>query len=310
MLSGVADGRWAVVALGVILLAGCGGESPKAATGSTTVAGAAADPAPTTTGAATVKEQTVPVSKAFWYAGFKVTLKSASLRNGRGQYGAPPTPVVALTANFENTGVDRDRFDAETTLQSAGRNHFKPGEGQDIPEVPGGAYQDGTIVIAVDRTFRFDDAVLVVGKADTAQPRVPLSGADGLVAFEPRPVPVAGRLSTVSLVVELRRGELRADHPPFHRQVPSGRLALRIDYSSSLSGCQFVRYDFTLVLPDGTSTDTFAHGESGRPENFIVFLVSDRPAGAYTLKMDGEAKGSTGPRCPATFSAETRFNLS
>jgi hypothetical protein len=298
------------MAVGVILLAGCAGESPRAATGATTVVGTAAEPAPTTTGAVTVKEQTVPVSKAFWYAGFKVTVKGASMRNGRGEFGGPPAPVVALTANFENTGVDRERFDAELTLQSAGRNHFKPGEGQDIPEVPGGANQDGTIVIVVDRTFRFDDAVLVVGQADTAQPRLPLSRADGLVAFEPRPVPLTGRLSTVSLVVELRRGELRADHPRYHRQVPSGRLALRIDYASSVSGCQFVRWDFTLVLPDGTSTDAFDVGESGKPENFIVFLVSDRPAGAYTLKIDGEAKGSTGPRCPATFSAETRFNLS
>lgn len=68
-------------------------------------------------------------------------------------------------------------------------------------------------------------------------------------------------------------------------------------------------FDFSLVLPDGTSTDAFALGEAGRPQNDMWFLVADRPAGAYTLRVAGEAQGSTGPRCPATVSAQTTFNI-
>ncbi len=251
----------------------------------------------------------MPVSKVFWFAGFKVTVKGAALRNGRPQYGSTAAPVVAITANFENVGTDRDRFDADTVLQSAGRNHFNTGEGQDLPEVPGGANQDGTIVIVVDPTFRFDDAVLVVGKVDTNQAKIPLGKAGGLVALEPRSVPVAGRLSTVSLNIDLRGGELRADDPDRHRQVPAGRLALKVNYTSALSGCQFVSYKLGLVLPDGTTADNIGSGDFGKTDNFATFLVSDRPAGAYTLKLEGEAKGSTGPRCPANVSAQSAFNI-
>jgi hypothetical protein len=101
------------------------------------------------------------------------------------------------------------------------------------------------------------------------------------------------------------------DQPRLRQQVPAGHLALRIDYASTLSGCSqaTVTFDFTLVLPDGTSTDAFDIGESGRPENDAWFLVGDRPAGAYTLKMTGEAHGSSGPRCPINVSAETRFTI-
>lgn len=256
-----------------------------------------------------MREQTAAVGKVFWYAGFKVTVKSAALGNGRAPHGGGPAPVVAVVANFENVGTDRDRFDAETVLQSAGRNHFKPGDGQDLPEVPGGANQDGTIVIVVDPTFRLDDAVLVVGKVDTNQAKVPLGKTGALVAWEPRLVPLAGKLSTVSLNIDLRDGELRADDPVKHRQVPAGRLALKVNYTVALSGCQFVSYHLSLVLPDGTTSANVDSGDFGKPDNFATFLVGDRPAGTYTLKLEGEAKGSTGPRCPATFTAQTGFSI-
>lgn len=204
--------RWsAAVVLAVSLSACGGGEGPQAKVEESPVPSAGRNPARSTTTAVTVREQTVAVSKVFWYAGFKVTVKNAALRNGQLPYGGGPVPVVSVLANFENVGTDRDRFDAETVLQSAGRNHFKVGEGQDLPEVPGGANQDGTIVIVVDPTLRFDDAMLVVGSADTNQPRIPLTRAEGLVAFEPRALPLSGKLTTVSLVVDLRGGELRAD---------------------------------------------------------------------------------------------------
>ena len=310
MLVGVRTARWlAAVVLAVMLSACGGGESPEAKDEGSTVPSAAGNPVRTTTTLLTVREQTVQVSKVFWHAGFKVTVKSAALTNGRSQYGGPAAPVVSIVANFENVGTDRDRFDAETVLQSAGRNHFKPGDGQDVPEVPGGANQDGTVVIVVDPTFRFDDAILVVGKVDTNQSKVPLGKAGALVAFEPRPVPITGRLSTVSFNIDLRGGELRADDPVQHRQVPAGRLALKVNYTSALSGCQFINYKLSLVLPDGTTSANVDSGDFGKPDNFATFLVSDRPAGAYTLNLEGEAKGSTGPRCPVTFSAHTGFNI-
>jgi hypothetical protein len=301
---------WAVAVPFSVVLAACGGghasNEPSAQAAATTTV---AVPLSTTTTAAAVREQTVPVVKALWYAGFKVTVKSATLRTGRPEYGGAATPVLAILANFENAGPDRDRFDAETVLQSAGRNHFKTGDGQDVPEVPGGANQDGTIIIVVDPTFRFDDAVLVVGASDTNQSKVPLGKAGALVAHEPRAVPLTGRLSTVSLNIDLRGGELRADSQKYHRQVDAGELALKINYTSALSGCQFVNYQLTLVRPDGTTTDNVESGEGGKTDNFATFVVSERPAGAYTLKLSGEAKGSTGPGCPITFTAQTGFTI-
>ncbi|MDQ3640664.1 MAG: hypothetical protein M3450_04140 [Actinomycetota bacterium] len=301
--------RWVAAVVLPVMLSACGDDGPEAKREESAVPSAAANPARTTTTVLTVREQTVQVSKVFWHAGFKVTVKSAALGNGRSQYGGPAAPVVSIVANFENVGTDRERFDSETVLQSAGRNHFKPGDGQDLPEVPGGANQDGTMVIVVDPTFRFDDAMLVVGKVDTNQSKVPLGKAGALVAFEPRPVPLTGKLSTVSFNIDLRGGELRADDPVQHRQVPAGRLALKVNYTAALSGCQFINYKLSLVLPDGTTSANVDSGDFGKTDNFATFLVSDRPAGAYTLKLEGEAKGSTGPRCPATFSAQTGFTI-
>lgn len=313
MLEAVRVAGWSAAIAFAVLLPACGGDgdSPQASVEGTTVPAPAAGAnrvGSTTTGVA-VTEQTVVVSKTFWFAGFKVSVKSAALRNGGTQYGGPAAPVVAITANFENVGTNRDRFDAETVLQSAGRNHFKVGAGQELPEVPGGANQDGTIVIVVDPTFRFDDAVLVVGKVDNNQAKVPLGKVGTLVALEPRSVPVTGKLSTVSLNIDLRGGELRADDPVNRRQVPAGRRALKVNYTIALSGCQFVSYQLTLVLPDGTTAENTASGDFGKTENFATYLVSDRPAGAYTLKLEGEAKGSTGPRCPVTVSAQTSFTI-
>ncbi len=309
MLRSVRAAAWAAAVALAFPVAACGGGGSGRRTAGGSGATAIGGDAGAQTTAATVREKTVPVSKTFLYAGFKVNVKSAALRNGRSQYGGPAAPVVSLTANFENVGADRARFSAETVLESAGRNHFETGDGQDIPEVPGGANQDGTIVIIVDPTFRFDDAVLVVGKADTNQARVPLGKTGELVAYEPRAVPVTARLSTVSLNIDVRGGELRADVPHYHRQVDAGRRALELSYTASLSGCQFVKYDLTLGLPDGTTADAIDGAEAGKTDNFSVFLVSDHPAGAYTLKLRGEAKGSTGPGCPINFSAEAPFSI-
>jgi hypothetical protein len=295
---------WAALAVSA---AACGGGG--ASQGSAGVAGTGHDTVAPSSTTATVRERTVGVDKSFWFAGFRVTVKTAALGNGQGQYGGQPSPAVSITANFENTGADRKHFDAELTLQSAGRNHFDIGEGQDLPEVPGGANQDGRIVILVDPSFKFDDAVMVVGKADTNQAQVPLGKVGSLVALEPETVPITGTVSSDPFDITLRGGELRADDPHYYREIEPGRRALKINYTAGPTQCPVITYDLSLVLPDGTTTGGTDSGEAGKADNFSVFVVSDHPAGAYTLKLTGEVKGSTGPGCPANFSAQAPFTI-
>lgn len=307
MIRVVGGRRWFSAAAVWFVLAACGGgdASEERAERTATPATTAPDESPALRGA------TVTVDEAFWFAGFKVTVGTATLGEGRGRAGGTPEPVVSMATTFENLGDDRARFDDELVLQSRGRSHFRPGPGNEVPEVPSGASARGTVEIVVDPTFRFDDAVLVAGGAGVNQASVPLGRSGRLVTHEPRPVPLAGRLETTALTIQLRGGELRSDQPDRHRQVEAGRRALVLNFTQSVTGCQVATllYDLDLQRPDGTTANSEYAGDPGKPDNFVVFLVPDPPAGTYTLRLDGRVGGSSGPTCPARYSAETTFTL-
>jgi hypothetical protein len=296
-----------VALLGVV--AACGGSGDAGEERASRRAAATTTPAAS---AGEVGDSTVEVGKTFWFAGFKVTVRTATLQN-RDARGGAGAPVVTIAATFENVGDDRARFDDDLVLQSRGRSHFRPGPGHEPPEVPSGVTADGTVEIVVDPTFRFDDAVLVVGGADVNQARVPLGRSGTMAAHEPRPVALSGRMETPALTVDLRGGELRSDQPRFHRQVESGRRALVVNFNQTVSGCRpnfsTLTYNLDLVRPDGTTANAEDTGDFGKADNFVVFLVPEPPGGKYTLRLDGKVGGSTGPSCPARFSAETTFVL-
>ena len=308
--------RWLLLVALVLSAVGCGGSDDASEERAGRRAGpvtTTAEEPPTARGATVDVDVDVDVDKALWFAGFKVTVATATLGEVRSSAGGSPQPVVTIAATFENLGEDRARFDDELVLQSRGRSHFRPGPGNEVPEVPSGASAQGTVEIVVDPTFRFDDAVLVVGGAGVNQARVPLGRSGALAAHEPRPVAVSGRLETPALTVDLRGGELRSDQPRRHRQAVSGRRVLVVNFNQTVAGCRryfsTLTYNLDLVRPDGTTANAEDTGDFDQADNFVVFLVADPPAGNYTLRLDGKVSGSTGPECPGRFSAETTFTL-
>ena len=137
-----------------------------------------------------------------------------------------------------------------------------------------------------------------MGRVDANQACVPLGNRGDLVSLEPRSIPITARLATESLTMDIRGAELRADRPRRHQQVEAGKRELKLSYTGVLSNCQFASYSLRLVLPDGSIVEASDRGESLTLDSFSVFPVSDRPAGAYTVRLGGGFLNSTLAQVP------------
>jgi hypothetical protein len=284
------------------ILAGCQGSGGEGGAGAPAAAPAAAAPGTAVSSpgpAPTIAERTLAVAKTVWYGGFKLTVREARLRPG----------ALELVTAFENLGTETRALRADVVVQSAGRNYFETAASHDVPTIPGGASQDGTLAVAVDGLFRLDDAVVVIGRADTNQARFPLGDRGPVIAFRPAPVPVAGSVSAGQLRVVVRSAELRGDILNQYRQAGRGRLALRIDYTAEVSNCQTVEFGLSLVLPDGTPVDPIGGDTADGSGRFRVFEVPDPPKGHYQLRLEVGAGTSVGSGCPRNITGSMPFDL-
>jgi hypothetical protein len=301
-----------VLSLLLIALAACGGggeekatETPGGATATTaaqttpTEAGATATPSEGGVAAtATVPPAvTVDVNKSFWHAGWKVTLGEATFAATIDDWGIRTTGV-SIEATFENLGDDIAAFNSQLVLVAGGQNYTEPTSDQEIPEVPGKLSQTGKITFAVDPDFDFDDAVLIIGRPDNNQARVPLGPRGGeLVSLEPQPLSVSGQVTASDITVNVTGGEIRADTLDPRDEVREGHLALYLYYSATKTGSyasgSLSDGNFTLKLPDGTGVP----GEWGSIESvregattldlWVQFEIKDPPQGAYLLILGG-----------------------
>ena len=94
----------------------------------------APEPAPVTS---------VEVDQTAWFAGFKVTLGTATAEIDAGRGG-----TVTIEATFENTGDETGSLDATLNLTSGGETALQ-GFGNDIPSVPGGTSGKGAFAFHV-----------------------------------------------------------------------------------------------------------------------------------------------------------------
>ena len=239
----------------------------------------------------------VQVGETFWHSGFKVTVDQATYTGTEDDFGAVDW-TVAIDATFENLGSDTTSFDAEMVLLAGGDSWAVISGDSDIPSVPGGLHQDGTVVFVVDDTFDFEDASLQVGSADQNQASVPLgTGGGDLVAFEPEETPVTGQIALALITLDFDGGERRADIPLTYDEMDAGKLHLTLDFSatSRKGGNWSVNVtDFALTLPDGTSVPAFSGNNVSLPGNdsglatgdlFVGFEVDDPATGEYTVRF-------------------------
>jgi hypothetical protein len=252
------------VALVTVLLAACGGSTA-------------------------AKPSTVTLGKAFWFAGFKVTLDDASFTpQGLGGGG------VAINATFENLGSNVASFDGTLVLTQGGSSYSTAADTQ-LPSVPGGTMGKGRITFQVPETFTFQDASLTSGIPDNQQAVVPLGATGEAVTLEPKAITVSGKATAGVLVVQVSGGEMRADVPENHLQVAKEHFALTLNFSVKNTSDFAGGYPFgyagilSLRLPDGTTVAAddgpieLLSPRTTLPDQVVRFTINDPSAGTYAL---------------------------
>lgn len=243
------------------------------------------------------------IAKSVWFAGFKVTVETATLTTG---IGAPTTITSELSVNatFENEGNEVAQFRGDVSVSSHGQDFPAQSSGE-LPRLPGGGKGKGTFSFQLDGTTSLDDAVLTFGGPDVTRATVPLGTAGDLVSLEPLAVTGLSTVAAGDVKVDIKSGEARADKVEQHGQADKGHWYVYLKgtlnfTSSSAGGTNFGPEQVSVKLPDGTSTvgeaaDSqsccYALYPDKPPAEFTFrFLVGDPPTGSYT----GAVKDKTG----------------
>ncbi|WP_155368289.1 hypothetical protein [Catellatospora vulcania] len=271
--------------------------------------GGVADPSPSAAasgGAAVAAATEIQVNKSYWFAGLKVTLGAARVvasSSGTGQ-------AVTVEGVFQNLSSEHPGTPTSSVLLTVGDRTYAEVDNplQKLPEVPAQRSQPGVYAFAVDEHFVLADAVLVVGKPADRQATVPFTGPDGLVALEPKPLPVTGKVlreNTGSVFMTVSAVEVRSDEPFLHGQAPTGQEFLRLAFSATNNtdaGFAWVfDRDLHLKLPDGTSIATadncsraqiYPAPHATATGGLACFLVPAPAHGEYLLSWNRYGKGA------------------
>ncbi len=253
------------------------------------------------------------VDKSIWHSGWKVTFGTARIVRGEASpvSTGPGSTVVTIDVTLINLGTRQWSFracgptdlrdgcaDTDLVLSSGGRHYSDAAPQQDLPKVPGKSSQHGTIAFVVDDNFRLDDAILTVGDPEFRQAVVPLTGAEGLVALEPRVVPVTGTVKVDDFAFAVRGAEVRADSPERYWEAKAGREFMRLSYSVTNTGPCVVcggqlrlEANHLLRTPDGSTlspSDRCGGAAYPQPGNILrdqllCYEVPTPTNGSYTF---------------------------
>ncbi len=292
--------RVALASLVIPFVAACGA-SPNGGTANKTTTGQAGN---STVSAEPSGASSGSVGKAYWYAGFKVTLGQVSIKKA-----VKPTPPAYLTeperllveARFENVGTENFRpYNHDLALQSGTSSYLDHDSADEkLPEVPGLQSAAGVIAFNVDEKFRLADAVLLVGNARDNQASVPLGNSGKYVSLEPQKVAANGTLALPNaFTLAVSGGDLSYDNPKRHEEEKAGDVSLVLHFSITgiKETCCFGSDNNDLKLPDGTATVS-ADASNGippkdttKPDQYAEFVFKG-VSGSY----DYIVKGKYGP---------------
>ncbi|MBB5873668.1 hypothetical protein F4553_007102 [Allocatelliglobosispora scoriae] len=288
----------ATAAIGLVLT-GCALRSGGGGAGDST-------PSAAPGGSAPVAVTELKINKSYWYAGFKVTLGTARIVASS----VSGKEAVTIEGVFQNLSPEHSRMPTTTALLVVGDRTYSEVDHplSELPEVPAQRSQPGSYAFEVDEHFVLADAVLVVGKPSDRQATIPFTGPAGLVALEPRPVPVTGKVlreKTGSVFMTVSAVEVRSDEPLLHGEAPTGQEFLRLAFSATNNtdaGFAWVfDRDLHLILPDGTSIGTadncsraqiYPAPHATATGGLACFLVPAPANGVYQLTWNLFQKGA------------------
>jgi hypothetical protein len=280
-----------LVSLVAVVGTGCGGSKGTAHPALSPSQGLSSDPGATSTTTVASSPKTtarVDINKVVWFAGFKLTVKSATLKSDPDS----GTGTVDLAATFNNQGSDPVRFDGQINL------HW--GESTDkfdittLPTVAPGASSDATLGFSVDDRFAFDGALVTVGATDHHQAVVPLGSIGPFIDLAPIRLAVTGSVSAGDLKANVTGGELRADVARSHLELDRTQEALFLSFDIGWTGSSnyaLGRDNFALFLPSGSQVtadeapiDGLKPGAT-RTNETVRFTVPEPARGIYALML-------------------------
>jgi hypothetical protein len=281
------------VSVGLVFLVGassnaCGGSKGTPRSAPSTSLARSNDPLATTpTTASSVKATTSSnINKAVWFAGFKLTVKTATLKtdpdSGAG------TVDVAIT--FNNQGSDPVRFDGQVSLAWGGSTDKF--DITTLPTVAAGVNDDATLSFSVDEHFRFNGAFLVIGAPDHHQAVIPLGSTGLFIDLAPVRLAAAGPVNAGNLKATVTGGEVRDDVARSHLELDRSQEALFLSFDVAWTGASnytLGRDSFALALPNGSQVtadegpiDVLNPGAT-RTNETVRFTVPWPATGAYAL---------------------------
>jgi len=260
--------------------------------------------------------ESITIGKSYWHAGWKVDLTAATVRASKAD---PSKSVMAIDGTFNNLGKDEGAPKSQLTLEAGGESLALDDEETELPQVPGGGKQHGTIVFDLKDPAEATGAVLVVGSTENNQATVPLGNGGTLVTQQPRsfPLSLSGSVKTtgatgVKTAVTVKLGELRADDVHRHEESKKDTLFLTVTYGvTSTYTCTCSPMwnpadELALRLPDGTTVgvdpnqgldDVVANTVSGvtNPDLKTRFVIKDPAPGDYKLVLRFQGKQNAIP---------------
>jgi hypothetical protein len=266
--------------------------------------------------AAVGNSDSVAIGKSYWHAGWKVDLATAAVRASTED---PKRSVMAVDAMFNNIGKDDSTPQSQLTLEIGGESLALDEQETELPQVPAGGKQRGTIIFDLKEPAKVTDAVLVVGNPQNDQATVPFGDGGTLVTREPRsfPLDASGSVRStgptgIKAAITVKGGELRADDVRRHEEAKKDTQFLTVTYDVTATytcycGPMWNPADaLALQLPDGTTVgvdpnqgldDIVPTMESGAtsPDLKTRFIVKDPAPGEYKLVLRFDRKSTTIP---------------
>jgi len=303
--------------LAVTVLVGCGGAKGDAAgPGAGDKSAAAGMGSGDKVGMGT--GESITIGKSYWHAGWKVDLTTAKVRASKED---PAQSVMAIDGMFNNLGKDDAEPQSQLTLEAGGESLPLDDQETELPQVPGGGKQRGTIVFDLKDPASATGGTLVVGNSENNQATIPLGdgGTGTLLTQEPRsfPLDLSGSVKTtgptgVKTAVTVKGAELRADDVRRHEESKKDtffltvKYAVTTTYTCTCSPMWNPADGLALELPDGTTVgvdpnegldDVVANTVSGvsNPDLKTRFIIKDPTPGDYKLVVRFQGKQKAMP---------------
>jgi hypothetical protein len=260
--------------------------------------------------------ESITIGKSYWHAGWKVDLTAATVRASKED---PAQSVMAIDGMFNNLGKDDAEPKSQLTLEAGGESLPLDDQETELPQVPGGGKQRGTIVFDLKDPAKVTDATLVVGNPENSQATIPFGDGGTLLTQEPRsfPLDLSGSVKTtgatgVKTAVTVKGAELRADDVRRHEESKKDTLFLTVTYAvtttytCTCSPMWNPADGLALRLPDGTKVgvdpnegldDVVPNTVSGvaNPDLKTRFIIKDPTPGDYQLVVRFQGKQKAMP---------------